>query len=211
MKLYLIIFLILFAFNSDQTEFEGELTYTVKYSGIMKVNGQTFDIGEQYKKRRDSYDKIVFKIKGNNFIKFLNKQEPEKKLFLAQEKKVYIISNETNLMIDDLTYQNLFDRENNYLGDIVDLNVKDTVFKDYSEDLQLYPQPIRDVVGKSIILYYEILLSKSNLKTQIELLKIDQTPIPDSEFNVPEYKEDRKSKKFNKFSERFKIYQIVQD
>ena len=244
MKLLLTLSLLLRILTSEQNNFEGELTYTINYSGTMKIGNQEIDMAKKVKTSVNYYDTLKIKIKGDTFIKYLNKSESEKKIFIAGEKKVYTISNETDLAIDDLTYQDLFDRESNYLGKILNFNLKDTVMQNYSnnvkilnvdreygkekyvfntslqklptnrfilvnEDMQIIADQIRGVLGQSIILYYEMTFSKTKLKIQFDLVEIQQKLIPESEFIIPNYMEDLQSKKANKFSERIKMYKIV--
>ncbi len=245
MKYLLISYILLYNLSTDPKLFEGELVYKIKYSGTMELGDKVFDFGgDEMKERSNFFDTIKIQVKGVNHIKYINKRTPEEKIFIDAEKKVYSVLSNNELMIDDLSYLNLYQRENNYFGEIVAIQIKDTLYKNYdgiskhlvvkrtsgteififnqalpklesgrfiiaNEDIQILPEQIDSIIQNSIILYYESHLSNMNLSTEIELIKLNNYTIQPSKFEIPKYKENRKNKKFNKISKRFKLYHII--
>lgn len=79
-----------------------------------------------------------------------------------------------------------------------------------NEDDQVYHKEVEDLIGANILLKYQMISTfLGYMSVDIDLQKIEEMEITSSNFKIPKYIEDKKLKKVNKDSERFKFYKIV--
>jgi hypothetical protein len=78
------------------------------------------------------------------------------------------------------------------------------------EEDQVYDKEVEDLIGLNILLKYQMSSTFfGSINVEVDLQKIVEMEITSSNFEIPKYIEDKKLKKINKDSERFKFYKIV--
>ena len=134
-----------------------------------------------------SHNEIIELTQNDTVIKFNNAEIKVNKITVKKKysKEIYLISH-----------------------DFLKLPVKRNIL--ISEDNQIYDKEVEDMIGSNLILKYTMTSTLSGyMIVDIELSKIEQKEIPISNFEIPKHIEDKKLKKINKDSERFKFYKIV--
>lgn len=139
-------------------------------------------LGEDY-----SYNKIIDITKSDTVIIFNNIEIKASRIAVKKKysEEIYLISD-------------------NFLKLPVNRNIL------INEDEQIYDKELEDLIGCNIILKYTMTTTMLGyMIIDIELSKIEEKLIPMSNFEIPKYKEDNKSRKINKVSERYKFYKIL--
>lgn len=139
-------------------------------------------LGEDY-----SYNKIIDITKSDTVIIFNNIEIKASRIAVKKKysEEIYLISD-------------------NFLKLPVNRNIL------VNEEEQIYDKELEDLIGCNIILKYTMTTTMLGyMIIDIELSKIEEKLIPMSNFEIPKYKEDNKSKKINKVSERYKFYKIL--
>jgi hypothetical protein len=78
------------------------------------------------------------------------------------------------------------------------------------EEDQVYDKEVEDLIGANILLKYQISSTFFGyINVEIDLQRIEGMEITLSNFEIPKYIEDKKLKKINKDSERFKFSKIL--
>lgn len=139
-------------------------------------------LGEDY-----SYNKIIDITKNDTIIIFNSIEIKASRIAVKKKysEEIYIISD-------------------NFLKLPVNRNIL------INEEDQIYDKELEDLIGSNIILKYTMTTTMLGyMVVDIELSKMEEKSIPMSYFEIPKYKEDNKSRKINKVSERYKFYKIL--
>jgi hypothetical protein len=87
------------------------------------------------------------------------------------------------------------------------LNFKRNILQE--ESCQVYQAEVANLINNSILLSYELGVGTTDIVATYSLEKIINRKLNQNEVNIPAYKEKRKDRRFNKFSQRIKAYTLV--
>jgi hypothetical protein len=89
--------------------FEGQLNYSIEMDGYIVYKSDTLSIKDRLKKKGEYFDSLQLIINDLGYVKTINNGKKEKYILNFKEQKKYIIS-EKELIIDDLNFRNLYNR-----------------------------------------------------------------------------------------------------
>ena len=232
-----------FSNRSKAQIFEGELIYSFKVTGGFTLEGKEYKMEDQALERGEFYDSLTILYKGNQYTKTKNKKELEHSYFNLNDKKSAVIfSDDNQIIIDDLSLNNLINQPCHKIGVIQKIEVSDTTLLEFNlpckyivitsefgnekyiisenspkltfnrnilqeESCQVYQKEIAKIINNSILIFYEI--EAMNVVATYSLEKIINKKLNESEVDIPAYKEKRRDRKFNKFSQRLKSYTLI--
>lgn len=243
LKIIIVGILCSFSNGVSAQNFEGELIYSFKVSGEFSVAGEEYKVKDQMIKRGEFYDSLTILYKGNQYKKTKNKKEQELNYFNLNEKRSAVIfDDKKEIIIDDLSFNNLINQPCRKIGAIQNVEVSDTTLLAFNlpckyiviigeygnekyiiaedfpklsvnrnilqdEGCQVYSEDFSKLINNSILIFYEI--EAMNVVATYSLVVHTPKELNQSEVDIPAYKEKRRNKRFNKFSQRFKTYTLV--
>ena len=77
------------------------------------------------------------------------------------------------------------------------------------ESCQVYQAEVSNLINHSILISYELKIETMNISFIYTLEKNLPKILNQNEVNIPAYKEKRKDRRFNKFSQRIKTYTLM--
>lgn len=127
LKVILFGMLCFFSNFSKAQIFEGELIYSFKVTGEFILEEKEYKVEDQMIKRGEFYDSLTILYKGNQYKKTKNKKELEHSYFNLNEKKSAVIFSDNNqIIIDDLNFNNLINQPCHKTGAVQNIEVSDT-------------------------------------------------------------------------------------
>lgn len=109
--------------------FEGELIYSCKVNGVFTVAGIEYNMKEELIKQGDFFDTLFILYKENKYKKTNNKKRIEHDYFdLDQKKLITRFGENKDIMVDDLSFNDLINQPCHPIGIIQSLETRDTFY-----------------------------------------------------------------------------------
>lgn len=132
------------------------------FEGILMYHHKRLVNGDDLKSSKHYYDTLKVIYKDLNFIKVLNKLEPETHIFIDSLETKYSINEENEngkktryLYINNLDNGKLYHRENNELEEIISLKKSDTTLTIQNKKFQLKHLIVKRKYGTETFIYSE--------------------------------------------------------